>query len=119
MYTGEGDYSKLRSYESAYNMTDTYVQRPAFDGNKTITSYVQPFVNKTPIRGNDGAFTSPNIDKDDITVNYIYVDILYRSCGTEKSSKTIDYDGITTERFNIPGNFMENKTNNPINANFY
>jgi len=40
--------------------------------------YNNPYINSTAIRGNDGAFGRPNIDKDDINNDNVYVDVLYR-----------------------------------------
>lgn len=99
MYSGEGDYTKLRNYKSAYGIENITVPTPTFNGNETVVIFRNPYVNSTPISGNDGAFSTPNVDANDISIDNIYVDVLYRSCKTEKSGVENYYAGIRTERF--------------------
>lgn len=119
MYTGEGDYNKVRGYTSVFGFPNITVPVPFFDGNTSYISYVQPYINSTPIVGNDGAFGRPNLDRQNIDTDDIYVDVIFRGCTTEKSDISNDYADIRTERFVIPDNFLENKEKNPENANFH
>lgn len=62
MYTGEGDYTKVRNYLSAYGNSNITVPIVGFNGNTSTLTFINPYINSTPILGNDGAFTRPNLD---------------------------------------------------------
>lgn len=82
MYTGEGDFTKVRNYVSAYGKPNITVPIVGFNGNESIVNFVNPYVNSTPILGNDGAFGRPNMNADDVSTNNVYVDVLFRGCKT-------------------------------------
>lgn len=87
MYTGEGDYTKLRDYHSVYGLENITVRRPAFNGNTSVIQLVNPYINETKIVGNDGAFCHPNLKNDDINVDNVYVDLLFRGTGAVKTDE--------------------------------
>lgn len=117
VFSGETDVSKVRMYKEIYGIPYVTFNDTAFNGNDSYVLYTNPWVNKTDFGGTDSFGNSPNIDKNSKV--YIYVTDLFKGGYGVCNGETHDYNGVEALTFRLPESYMQNKENNPENANFY
>lgn len=117
IFSGKSDINKVRIYKEVYGLPYITFNDTNFNGNDSYRVYTNPWENQVAFDGTDSFGNAPNLDKNS-QIN-LYVTDLYRGGYGLYQGETQDYNGVTALRFRLPDSYMQNKTLNPDNAQYY
>jgi len=120
VYTGADDPNKVKVYKSTANKTFINYNCTYFDGMEVKQEWKSAWKKEVPIAGTDSTLNPGNIT-DGKNLTFFVSDVFFVSSRTlsdlENRTKTIY--GLKTYQLSIEPEMMANKTNNPLNDQYY
>ena len=117
MYTGEGNISNIRNYQSAFGEDTIVFYDPYFNGTAVVPNYSTPWLDYLPLTGTDAVIDEPNMNSSqNIT---IFISNIYFVASGYNTDEEQDYFGVEGRRYRISNYTLANKTINTYNEHYY
>jgi len=115
-YTGNGDFTLIRQYNSIFGSPYVSVKEDWFNGNESVSVLRDAWRERAEYVGTDLVLNRPNLNSDNVEYLPIFQTDLIRYANITKTPVTVEYEGLETWRFELDPKAFYNKTENPAMA---
>jgi len=117
MYTGVNNTQLTRNVRQLYGLDTITFPSAHFNGNETVSDFLNPWNEPIPIKGSDGSINIPGLESNQTVPLYI-MDLSFQTELVYSGNNTY-YNGVNGYRYIFSDDAMKNKTNNPSNEKWY